>query len=138
GMQTAQLLTMRLALPDRKYPSVDQRLAFYHRLEDRLRGNTKIESASVASNLPLQGGFSRRLAIDGRPLTSGEQPPTVTMLTVDPRYFETIGVHLARGRGFAETDGMPGHESAIVNQRFVQMHFPREDAIGRRITLSMD
>src|SRR5439155_128532 len=73
GMQTSHLLTMRLALPDRKYPSIDQRLAFYQRLEDRLRGNTKIQSASVGSNLPLQEGFSRRLAIDGRPLTSGEQ-----------------------------------------------------------------
>jgi len=138
GMETSHLLTMRLVLPDRKYPQIEQRLAFYQQLEDRLRSNPRISSATVASNLPLQGGFSRRLAIDGRPPASGEQPPTVTMLTVDPRYFETIGVQLSRGRGFSATDGMPGRESAIVNQRFVQMHFPREDPIGRRITLSID
>src|SRR6185295_5172047 len=32
--------------------------------------------------------------------------------------------------------GAPGHESAIVNQRFVTMFFPNEDPIGRRIRLT--
>ena len=71
----------------------------------------------------MQGGFARRLAIDGRPLADGEQPPMVTMLTVDPRYFETLGLPLLRGRGFTATDGTPGQESAIINARFAQMHF---------------
>jgi putative ABC transport system permease protein len=45
-------------------------------------------------------------------------------------------VRLARGRPFNSLDGTPGHESAIVNQRFVAMHVPREDPIGRRIRLT--
>ncbi len=86
----------------------------------------------------MQGGFARRLEIDGRPLGDGEQPPTVTMLAVDPHYFETIGLPILRGRPFTATDGSPGQENAIVNARFVQMHFPTEDPIGRRITLKID
>jgi putative ABC transport system permease protein len=138
GIDTSHLLTTSLALPERKYPAVEQRLAFYQQLEDRLRANTKIRAASVASNAPLQGGFGRRLAIDGRPLAAGEQPPTVTMLTVDPHYFEAIGLPLVRGRGLTEADGSPGHESAVVNTRFAQMHFGQDDPIGRRIELSID
>ena len=138
GMDTSRLLVARLALPDRKYPTVAARLAFYQTLEDRLRANERIRSAAIASNLPLQGGLSSLLTIEGRPLPAGEQTPTVTRLTVDSRYFETLGVQLARGRAFLDTDGMPGHESAIINQQFAQMHFPGEDPIGRRITLSVD
>jgi putative ABC transport system permease protein len=138
GMDTSRLLVARLALPDRKYPTVAARLAFYQTLEDRLRANERIRSAAIASNLPLQGGLSRLLTIEGRPVPAGEQTPTVTYLTVDSRYFETLGVQLARGRAFLDTDGMPGHESAIINQQFAQMHFPGEDPIGRRITLSVD
>ena len=138
GIETARLLTMSLALPERKYPAIEQRLAFYQRLEERLRGNPQIRAVSIASNLPMQGGFARRLAIEGRPPTAGEQPPMVTMLTVDPRYFETIGLPLLRGRGFTDTDGAPGEENAIVNTRFAQMHFGNEDPIGRRIVLSID
>ncbi len=60
------------------------------------------------------------------------------MLTVDPRYFDTIGVRLIRGRGLTDEDGMTGRESAVINQRFAQLHFPNEDPIGRRIVLSID
>ena len=62
----------------------------------------------------------------------------VTMLTVDPRYFETIGLPLVRGRRFTSTDGTPGQESAIINNRFAQMHFPNENPIGRRIVVTLD
>jgi putative ABC transport system permease protein len=60
------------------------------------------------------------------------------MVTVDPRYFDTIGLRLIRGRAFTVADGAPGQESAIVNTRFAQMHFPDEDPIGRRIVLTLD
>jgi putative ABC transport system permease protein len=138
GIDTSRLVVMSLALPERKYPSLEQRLAFYERLEERLRANTRIRSVSIASNVPLQGGFPRRLEVDGRPLDADEQPPEVTMLTVDPRYFETLGLSLLRGRAFTQYDGAPGQESAIINARFAQMHFPNEDPIGRRITLRID
>jgi putative ABC transport system permease protein len=138
GIETSHLSTMALALPDRKYPSLEQRLAFYERLQERLKMSGKVRAVTVASNFPMAGGFSRRLAVDARPLAAGEQPPTVTMLTIDPRYFETVGLPLVRGRNFNDYDGAAGQENAIVNTRFVQMHFPNEDPIGRRITLSMD
>jgi putative ABC transport system permease protein len=138
GIDTSKLLTMALALPDRKYPAVEQRLAFYERLEERLKSNPKIEGVTITSNTPMQGGFLRKLAIDGKPLDQGQVAPNVTMLTIDPRYFKTVGLPLQRGRDLTDEDGMTGRETAIVNQRFVALHFPNEDPIGRRITLSID
>jgi predicted permease len=138
GVETAPLLTMSLALPERKYPALEQRLDFYQRLQERLAGSGQLRAVTVASHTPLGGGFGRRLAVDGRPLGAGEQPPTVTTLTIDPRYFETVGVPLIRGRGFTPADGGPGQETAIVNTRFAALHFPNDDPIGRRIVLSID
>ncbi len=139
GIDTSKLLTMSLALPDRKYPSLEQRLAFYERLEERLKSNPKIENVTVTSNIPIQGGFSRKLNIDGKPLDQGQQAPTVTMLTIDPRYFKTMGMPLQRGRSFTDEDGASGHEpTAVINQRFAALHFSGEDPLGRRITLSID
>src|SRR4029453_8632572 len=131
GIDTSRLLTMSLALPERKYPSIEQRLAFYQQLQERLQANGRVRAVSVASNAPMMGGYRRLLAVDGRPLASGEQPPTVTMLTVDPRYFDTIGLSILRGRAFTAADGPAGQGSAVVNTRFVQMHFPKEDPIGQ-------
>jgi putative ABC transport system permease protein len=97
---------------------------------------TAIQSAAITSNTPMFGGFTRQLAVDGRVTPAGEKPPDVTMVSVSAKYFETLGMRVLRGRGFNDTDGTAGHEAAIVNQRFVTMHFPGEDPVGRRIKLT--
>jgi len=97
-----------------------------------------VRSATTASNVPLNGGPLRQLLIEGRPDIAGQQPPVVTQLVTGPRYFDTLGLQLARGRAFDALDGTAGHEAVIVNQRFVALHFSGADPIGRRIKLTAD
>ena len=123
GVETSQLLTMRLNLPNQKYPTPEQRRVFYDRLDQRLAGLGGIQAATITTNMPLGGGFPRLLSMDGKEPAAGEQPPTVTQVTIGPRYFETLGIKVLRGRAFDELDGTTGHESVIVNQRFATMHF---------------
>ena len=138
GVETSQLLTMRLNLPNQKYPTPEQRRVFYDRLDQRLAGLGGIQAATITTNMPLGGGFPRLLSMDGKEPAAGEQPPTVTQVTIGPRYFETLGIKVLRGRAFDELDGTTGHESVIVNQRFATMHFGADDPIGRRIKLTVD
>jgi putative ABC transport system permease protein len=135
GIETSHLLTMRLYLPMTKYPKAEPRVALFEHLEERLHGVSAIQASAITTNLPLNGGLVRQLSIDGRPPSPDERPPEVTMLSISPGYFDTLGVRLARGRPFDAADGTTGHESAIVNQRFASMHFAGDDPIGRRITL---
>ena len=138
GVETSHLLTMRLQLPNRKYPTPEQRRDFYKRLDDRLAAVGNVQAATITTNTPMQGGNPRLLVVEGRQLAAGEQPQTVTQVMIGSRYFETLGLKLLRGRAFDEVDGTAGYENAIVNQRFVAMHFPNEDPIGRRIRLTND
>jgi putative ABC transport system permease protein len=138
GVETAQLLTMRLTLPNQKYPTPEHRRIFYERLDQRLSGIGGIKAATITTNLPLGGGFARLLSMDGHEIQSGEQPPTVTQVTVGPRYFETLGIRVLRGRAFDDLDGTAGHQSTIINQRFAAMYFGTDDPIGRRIKLTVD
>jgi len=138
GVETSRLLTLNMVLPDRKYPTPEQRAAFYHRLDERLAAIGSIRGGTIATNAPAGGGQQYRLAIDGRPTPAGEQPPQVGRVVVGPRYFDAVGLTLRRGRVFADTDGTTGHEVAIVKQRFATMHFANEDPIGRRIKLATD
>ncbi|MCU1384149.1 MAG: hypothetical protein JWL71_2846 [Acidobacteria bacterium] len=135
GFETSRLLTMRLSLPLSKYPKGEPRTALYQHLEERLRGVSAIQSAALTTNPPMFGGFLRQMTIDGRPAAAGERALDVTVVSVSAGYFDTLGVRLIRGRTFNDADGTPGHESTVVNQRFVAMHFPGEDPLGRRITL---
>ena len=135
GLDTSRLLTMRVYLPLTKYPEVEPRIELFRQFEERLRGIAAIEASAMAIATPGGGGASRPLAIDGHPTPVGVEPPTVSTLSVGDDYFDTLGVQLLRGRTFTSTDGLPGQESAIVNERFVTMHFADEDPIGRRIRL---
>ena len=95
-----------------------------------------MSSTGVSTALPLGGASTRLLAIDGRAPAAGETAPTVWTLTVSPPYFAAIGLQLLRGRGFGDNDGVAGAEAAIVNQRFAEMFFPNDDAIGHHIRLT--
>jgi putative ABC transport system permease protein len=135
GIDTSQLLTMRLALANEKYPTPAQKAAFYDRLDEHLAALARVRSATLATSVPFGGGLSRGLEIEARPRTAGEAVPSVTMVLVGPRYFQTLGLPLRRGRPLNRTDGASGHEAVVVNQRFVAMHLKDEDPLGRRIRL---
>jgi putative ABC transport system permease protein len=138
GVDTAHLLTMRLALPAQKYPTIESRRAFFERLDQRIAEISGIQAGMITTNMPLGGGNGRLLAVEGRPLAAADQAPSVTQVMIGPRYFETLGLRIVRGRGFDDLDGTAGHETAIINQRFATMHFGGEDPLGRRIKLTPD
>jgi predicted permease len=135
GVDTSHLLTMRLTLPLTKYPQREPRTALYQHLEERLRGVRAIQSAALTTNPPMQGGYVRQLTVEGRPQPEGVPVPEVTMVGVSTGYFDTLRLPIVRGRAFTDTDGTPAQPSAIVNQRFVAIHFSGEDPLGRRIRL---
>jgi putative ABC transport system permease protein len=135
GVDTRNVVTMNLFLPLRPYSQPDLRTALARRIDERLAGVPAVQSASLMTSPPLLGGYTRRLSIDGRPDVDPESRPEVTMVAVTPRYFETFAIPVLRGRAFDRADGTAGHESVMVNERFVALHFSGEDPLGRRITL---
>jgi putative ABC transport system permease protein len=119
-----------VALPAESYASADARTALFDRLDDRIAGAPVITSVAYASHLPYGGARQQPLTISGRAL---DTPPDVSVVAASERYFETLEVPLVRGRAFSSADGRPGHDAAIVNERFVRMFFSGEDPLGARI-----
>jgi predicted permease len=54
-------------------------------------------------------------------------------VTITPAFFDVAGVKIRRGRGFHETDGVPGAENVIINEKMAAQFFPGEDPIGKRL-----
>jgi predicted permease len=136
-IDTSRIVTTRLDLPSLKYPSQEQRAAFYERLEDRLRALPVISSAAIASGVPFGSAPARRVEIEGRPLPEGDTPPSVPTVTVGAGYFETLGLRALGGRVLTSQDGTVGREpAAVVNERFAAMFLPGDAPVGRRIRLT--
>jgi predicted permease len=136
GIDTSRVLTMQMILPVRRYPTVESRTKFMAQAEERLSAAADIEAVSTATSLPGLGGGTRRLEFAGRPEVTENERPNVTMLSVGTRYFDAIGARVVQGRTFAESDGQPGREGAIVNERLVEMYFEGGSPIDAQIRFS--
>jgi putative ABC transport system permease protein len=134
GVDTATLSQLRLDMPPPKYDTPEQRLGLYRILEERLAALSEFR-VSLASAAPLDGGAERHLVIDGRPEPDARNLPSVTVVSIGDRYFDTIAARWIRGRRFERGDGEPGRGAVIINERLAQAFFPGIDPIGRRIQL---
>jgi putative ABC transport system permease protein len=132
GVDTTRLIRARLDLPAPAYAASEKRLALYRQFEERMASAPGLR-ATLANAIPLIGGASLELEVEGQTETGTAVRPRSTMLTVGGTYFDVIGARLSVGRTFAADDGAPGRRAAIVNERFVEMHLRGGDAIGRRI-----
>jgi putative ABC transport system permease protein len=138
GIDTSRLLTMGFILPTRKYTSMQSRIDMMKLMEERLNANAAIAGATTASNQPLGGGANMQVQIDGKPVPDGEKPRTALNLAIGARYFDAMGVKLLRGRTFEVTEGTPGREVAVINQRLADKYFGNADPVGQRIRLVED
>jgi len=114
-------------------------ITFYREIESRVRTLPGVQSASLASYVPM-GGFpsSRQVSIEGRPTPSGYQAPSVLSNSVDPPYFETMRISLLLGRIFTDSDSETAPRVAIINQTMAARFWPREDPIGKRFSADGD
>jgi putative ABC transport system permease protein len=106
--------------------------AFYRQLEDGVGSLPGVRSASLAFTVPLAlPAHATPVYIEGRPLTSREQPPQISFNSVDPNYFATMRIPVLQGRAFAHSDSEFSPQVAIVNQTMAEKFWPNESPIGK-------
>jgi predicted permease len=135
GVDTSRMLTMRMSLPDKKYPTPEKRRLFYEALLPHLAAIPGVAASSIASAPPGNGAGARGIEFEGRPAPDPKKVPSVTTFYVSESYFDTLGVSARQGRLLAQADGDAGSEAIVVNARFAAQYYPGENAIGKRIRL---
>jgi predicted permease len=97
-----------------------------------MSGVTGVRSAAMSLYSPMEGNnWSRGISLEDR----ADDPAHVLMSSwdrVSPRFFETIGARILRGRMFDERDTPDATHVAVVNQEFAAKMFPNQDPIGKR------
>jgi predicted permease len=127
--------------------SIDPRLAgykpvqlatLYQQLIDRLSTLPQVQSVSLATYAPL-GGSNRTssIRVTGYTPQTGDDT-TVQDLLAGPRYAETLGVPLLRGREIEVRDTPASQPVAIVNSAFVERFFSGQNPIGRSFAFDDD
>jgi putative ABC transport system permease protein len=132
GVDTTNVLTMRMDLPRAKYGKPAQQLAFQQTLAEHLRALPGVESAAVASTVPGGGNMSMDYELEGSPADAKRRPNAQVILTGDG-YFETLRVAVRQGRILSVAEHKGGLPLAVVNQTFADKAWPNENAIGKRM-----
>ena len=134
GFQPEGLLTLRLSLPESKYPGFLPRSRFYRELLTRLAADPRVRAAGAINGLPFSGyGGDRSFAIEGLAAPAGGARPDEQLRFVSADYFRAAGVRLLRGRGFGDRDAPEAPRVVVVNQALVDRYWPGQAGVGKRL-----
>lgn len=135
GYRPDHVLVYDLVLPDTRYPSNEERKAFFQEHLERVRAVPGIVSASAITAPPLGGHWGNFFVIENAPPKGpNEADPVVLQRVAFPGYFETMRIPIMAGRAFMEQDGLnEGSRAVIVNETFAKQFWPGQDPVDRRI-----
>jgi predicted permease len=132
GFDTESVLALSLDLRSQGYAEAKGR-QFYQQLTERVAALPGVESASLASVMPL-GWNSPEHAIY---IAGQEQPAPDRSLRADynvvtPDWFRTMGIPLVAGRDFTSQDNGDAPGVVIVNEAMARRFWPERNPLGQR------
>ena len=134
GFDPTHLLTFNISLPEAKYKTDAERIAFYEAVLPRLAALPGIVSAGATSTMPFSGDWSTGgFTVEGYQPPRGTPTPWGDQRLATPGFHETLKVRLVRGRTIAATDRAEGQKVVVVDEETVKRFWPTGDPIGKRI-----
>jgi putative ABC transport system permease protein len=135
GFEPRNVLTAIVSVGGSLRTQPGSREVFFPALLERIRSQPGVESASAINHLPIGGDiWGRSFALEGRARPAPGERESATYRVTLPGYFSTMKLPLLRGRDFTAADRLGAPHAVIVNRRFAELHWPNEDALGRRFT----
>jgi predicted permease len=111
----------------------EQLEGLYDRLLHRVEALPGVRSATLASIAPLSNTrWNGPIEVPGRVAQPGENLNS-SVNGVAPRYLETVGTPLLRGRPIGREDKADSPHVAVVNETFAAAFFPRDEPLGQRV-----
>ncbi len=133
GVRPENVFTADVHFPKGRYTKAQEKEEFFERLLPQLTSMPGVVSATEMIGMPL---FSPRteITIPGKP----HREPWVTQVDLcSEGYFQTLGLHLLRGRLLTASDIVSARKVMVVNEKLVQKYLSGEDPIGRQIKLNV-
>jgi putative ABC transport system permease protein len=137
GFDPSNVLTGIIDLPSAKYTTPESRNQFFDRVIGSLRALPGVTSAAWIDSVPMQGGSTQYVAVEGQPAMKDSELPVVAVRLPSPGYFKTARIPFVSGRDFTEGDGLGKPRVVIISERTAEQFFPGQDPLGRHVTLKM-
>jgi predicted permease len=137
GFDPRNVIAMVVGAPQARYPQPAQRVRVFEEIIRRVRAVPGVDSVATTDNLPLTGGSTQPVAIEGEAPRPLSEQPEVAVRSMSPAYISTVRMHLVEGRDFADNDGLEHPLVAIVSASTARRFWPNRSPIGRHLTLGL-
>jgi macrolide transport system ATP-binding/permease protein len=104
---------------------------FYRAALENLPSVPGVQSISLASALPVSAGGRRMSGPPNTTKPAVNEPFSVDIVSVAPRFFETSGLPMLRGRDFGSLDTDKAAQVIIVNETMARKFWPGSDPVGQ-------
>jgi predicted permease len=134
GFNPDHVLTVEVPLSPVKYNAQHPASSLFRPALEQIEGLPGVKAAAVITYLPMQRvGTNSRFQVEGRPKLPEDDEPWAEVRAISPDYYRVMEIPLIGGRWFADADNASSPEVAIVNRTFVNLYFPNEEVLGKRI-----
>jgi putative ABC transport system permease protein len=138
-LNTRNVLTLRVALPGRKYNEPAKTLRFFEDAVRRARAIPGVQAAGMVSYLPFSGlGAGTNFTIVGEPPSAPGNDHGTEVLVCDLGYFETMRLPLIKGRLFTEREMRERANVVVINAALAKQYFAGQDPIGKQVVIYMN
>lgn len=133
GFDPRNVLTVQVQAAGPRYADRAALDRFFQQVLEAVNQLPGVQRAALTGQVPLSGDSDvygvQFEAFAGDPAAAGG----AFRYAVSPRYFETMGIPLRRGRGITEQDHAAAPLAAVISESLARRQFPDRDPIGERL-----
>jgi putative ABC transport system permease protein len=137
GFRTENVLALQVFYYEEGHTAQD-RIQFFRESLERIETLPGVRSAGAVSAAPfLAANIDIRTMFTavGEPTPREGEEPQAYLSHATPRYFETLGIPVLRGRVFSEFDRVDAPPVALINETLRLRYWPAEAPIGKKLLI---
>jgi putative ABC transport system permease protein len=136
GFRSKGVITLRTALPERKYPDDEARRGFYDRVLFGARTLPGVEDAAYTTAVPMVFGAGIFPVTVAGLVDDPNTAPRVGIRFVSTDYFSTLRIPIRAGSDFTASDMASEKPVAIISESLARRIWADLDAVGRTLTVA--
>jgi predicted permease len=131
GFDPHNILTFRISLPDKSFPTWQERVNYYDALIEKIKTTPGVTDAAISGvGIPAYSNWIQPVQIIGSALDRGQKSG---LNLVGSEYFSALRIPVLQGRTLTREEVLRGAHLAVISKTFAQRYFPGADPIGRLI-----
>ena len=136
GFDTQNVLSMNVRVGKKQFSRASQEAQFFQQVFDRVRAVPGVDSVGAVDDLPLRGGSSQPVAIEGHAAAAMSEQPEVSVRVATEGYFKAMHIPLLEGRDISPSDTEDSAPVVVISQSMAKQFWPNSSPIGHHLKLS--